>query len=208
VFQWWGPVREVRKHDASAHAAYFAPLLDELERRGAARVEVPFTRMHWESVHVARHTPLARGWEAQLDRERNPLFYDGELTAARYVGWLRENAVDHVALPDVALDPAGRDEGRLLRQGVPGLREVWRGAHWRLFAVLGKGSDPLPNSMAVDSFTVARSGVVKIRFSPYWTVVRGRGCVSRAPGGWTRVRGAVTVGARLTAPFGARCRSG
>ena len=51
----------------------------------ATRVEIPFTRMHWESVHVARRFPLARGWEAQLDRKYNALFRQGRtLTAERY----------------------------------------------------------------------------------------------------------------------------
>ena len=52
---------------------------------GPFRVEIPFTDNHWESRWVAPHVPLARGWERQLDRERNALFYDGRpLTPARY----------------------------------------------------------------------------------------------------------------------------
>jgi hypothetical protein len=27
-----------------------------------------------------------------------------------------------------------------------------------------------------------------VRYSPYWALAGGRGCVSSAPGGWTRVR--------------------
>ena len=215
VYQWWGPVREVRKHDASADAAYYAPLLDEVRRRGAARVEVPFTRLHWESVHVATAIPLARGWEAQLDRKRNPLFYDGELTAPRYAAWLRENAVDHVALPDVALDPAGRAEGRLVRQGVPGLREVWRDEHWRVFAVLGKGPGPLPKSTPTSFGLVARRAgpvTVRMRWTRYWQVTRGRACLRRGRGGWTVVEaerpGVIEVAARLAITTGARCDAG
>jgi hypothetical protein len=30
--------------------------------------------------------------------------------------------------------------------------------------------------------------IVRVRFTPYWKLVHGRGCVGRAPGDWTRVR--------------------
>ena len=41
------------------------------------RVEIPFTDTHWEAYRVASEFPLARGWERQLDRDDNGLFYDG-----------------------------------------------------------------------------------------------------------------------------------
>jgi hypothetical protein len=136
---------------ASANPSYYAPLLSELERLradgaagGSARaqeptiVEVPLTAVHAEAAYVAGHdrVELARGWERQLDTRYAPLFYRPGLTAASYRGWLAENRVEYVALPDARLDYAGRTEGALVAHGLPYLREVWRSAHWRLFRVM------------------------------------------------------------------------
>jgi hypothetical protein len=187
------PIRDlaVAAGDPSTRASYYARLIDRLGREpgsdGPLRVEVPFTRAHWEAAHLAEHVAIARGWERQLDRQRNGLFYDGDLTPARYTAWLHDNAIAFVALPDVALDDSGRAEAALVRAGLPALREVWRDPHWRLFHVAG--ARPI-GAVRVDpdGFDVAGSGDVRIRFSPHWAVVAGAGCVSRAPGGFTRVR--------------------
>ena len=60
---------------------------------------------------MAPSVALARGWERQLDRKANAVFYEGELTAERYHAWLRDTAVSHVALPDAPLDPTRRAGG-------------------------------------------------------------------------------------------------
>jgi len=43
---------------------------------------------------------------------------------------------------------------------------------------------------------------LRVRFSPYFALTAGRGCVGRAPGGWTRVRldraGPATLGTRFS----------
>ncbi|MGB8651502.1 MAG: hypothetical protein WCD35_12670, partial [Mycobacteriales bacterium] len=103
-----------------------AALVAELEHLGSQRVEVVAPRNHRESVAVAEHVPLARGWARQIDYRDNPLFYRGTLTASAFVGWLRSNAVDHVALPlHAELDFGSTRTGRLLRAGdVPGLAPV------------------------------------------------------------------------------------
>jgi hypothetical protein len=198
--------------DPSVNASYYAPLLGELECRahGAPlRVEVPMTGAHWEAAYLPEHGSilLARGWERQLDTRYGARFYEGPpLTAAAYRAWLYENAVAYVALPDVRLDFAGAAEGRLIARGLPYLREVWRSAHWRLFAVAG--APPLATAPATltgvgaDSFTLAapRAGSyeVRVRFTPYWALAQGRGCVRSAPGGWTtveaRAAGTIRVG--------------
>src|SRR6202011_1324604 len=71
VWTVWGPVREVDKvrGDPSDGVAYYQPLAGFLDGHLglAARVEVPFTRAHWESNYLARRFALARGWERQLD---------------------------------------------------------------------------------------------------------------------------------------------
>lgn len=206
-------VRDVVRvtQDRSAEPRYHEPLLEFLDAQpGTFRVEVPFTANHWETDFVARHFPLARGWERQLDRRYNGLFYDGELDAARYRAWLDEHAVRYVALADAPLDYAGRDEARLVQRGLPYLREVWRNVHWRVYAV----ADPAPLvtgaastiSLSPDgfSFTARRAGeaFVRVRHTRWWAVTAGGACIEPAThDGMTRVRvrrpGRIAVQARL-----------
>ena len=197
--------------DPSVATAYYAPLLRFLQRRpGTFRVEIPFTANHWEAARVAPQIPLARGWERQLDRRFGAPFYDGALTAARYRAWLDEHAVAYVALADVALDYAGRDEARLLERGLPYLRRVWHNAHWRVFAVrdpvaLVQGPAAGPIRLTADGFqlTARRPGtaLVRVRHTRWWRVTAGRACVQGGPGGMTAIRvfaaGQVRVQARL-----------
>jgi hypothetical protein len=212
--------------DPSVNAAYYAPLLHELQRRAHGeplRVEVPQTGAHWESVYLPEHGSilLARGWERQLDTRYGALFYGRGPTAGAYRAWLYENAIAYVALPSARLDFSAAAEGRLIALGLPYLREVWRSPHWRLFAVAG--APPLAQrparmlAVGVDSFTLAAprpgSYAVRVRYTPYWALRHGHGCVLRAPGGWTAVRartaGTIEVGIdfALTRIFsnGARC---
>ncbi|HSD79840.1 MAG TPA: hypothetical protein VLB47_04235, partial [Solirubrobacteraceae bacterium] len=189
------------ERDPSVQQSYYAPLLRELQRRGAgtalARVEIPFTDNHWESRWVAPHVPLARGWERQLDVRRNAIFYDGRtLTPAAYRRWLDANAVRWVALSDAPLDYSAAAEAALVRRGLPYLREVWRDRHWRLFAV----RDPAP--LATGPAVVTRAGPqaveldaraagtvrLSIFFTPYWRLAKGDGCVERTADGRVRLR--------------------
>jgi hypothetical protein len=207
------PINDVSElvGDPSVNASYYAPLLGELQHRthGAPlRVEVPQTGAHWESVHLPEHGSilLARGWERQLDTRYAALFYAPTLTPAAYRAWLYENAISYVALPDVRLDFSGTAEGRLIARGLPYLREVWRSPHWRLFAVAGApGLAAAParlTAVGADSFTLAapRAGsyAVRVRYTPYWALQQGHGCVRSAPGGWTTVQahmaGTIRVG--------------
>jgi hypothetical protein len=125
--------------DPSVHASYYAPLRAELRTLTPGRrtiVEVPMTGAHGEAAYLAGHDSiaLARGWERQLDTRYAHLFYEPRLTASGYEAWLRANRVAYVALPDVRLDDAGRTEGALIAHGLPYLHELWRSAHWRLYA--------------------------------------------------------------------------
>jgi hypothetical protein len=131
--------------EASVQASYYAPLRAELhaltQGRGAI-VEVPMLGSHGEADHLAGYEgiQLARGWERQLDTRYGALFYNGTLKPASYAAWLRENRVVYVALPDARLDFAGAAEGRMVAAGLPYLRAVWRGAHWRLYEVRGSSA--------------------------------------------------------------------
>jgi hypothetical protein len=187
-------------NNPSVNASYYAPLSGELLRLAGGRplrVEVPLTEAHWESVYLPEHPliMLARGWERQLDTRYDALFYGSKLSASAYRAWLDQNAVSYVALPDVPLDSAGEQEGRLIASGLPYLLELWHSTHWRLFAV--RDATALAQSPATltgvgpESFTLRtpRPGdfTVRIHFTPYWTMQQGSGSVSAAAGGWTEV---------------------
>src|SRR4051794_37052075 len=212
------PVDDVwRAHgDASVQASYYDGLLGFLTARRAAegpfRAEIPFTDNHWESARVAPAIPLARGWERQLDRKVNSLFYDDRpLTPARYRRWLDANAVRYVALADAPVDYSAAAEAKLVRDGtLPYLHEVWHDAHWRVFAVdrpaalaAGPGGARVTGLDADRVDLVApRPGTValRVRYSPYWHITRGRGCVVK-DGDWTALRLAAPGRVRISAGF-------
>lgn len=208
-WQLQAPVRDVvaAHGDPSTTAAYYAPLTRFLAAEHPTRVEVPFTREHWEAALLAPRFALARGWERQLDIAGNAVFYGRRLTPAAYAAWLRATGVDFVALPDVRLDYSARAEAGLIAAGQPYLRPVARLAHWRVFAVAGPQPLATPparlTELGPNAFTLefARAGtsVVRLRFTDYWTAAGG--CVGPAPGGFTKVRaarpGRVRVVARL-----------
>jgi hypothetical protein len=213
----WGPVRETAAvaGDISTSPSYYVPVERfvagvETSPAPPVRVEVPFTRGHWEAAWLAPRVSLARGWEKQLDERYDGVLLSPGLTAQRYLSWLHEQAVSYVALPDAPLDPSSAAEGRLVRAGLPYLREVLATRHWRIYAVrdptpLAQGPGAL-TAMGHDWFALrARSPggfLVRVRYTRYWTVTRGAACVSAAPGGWTAVTarraGAVTVAARFS----------
>jgi hypothetical protein len=214
VWQAMAPVREVSRGigDPSYQARYYAPLLAFIDRDTGGlpvRVEVPFTRSHWESVYVAPRFALARGWETQLDTKYNDLFFGNRITAASYRRWLVHNAVGLVAVADAPLDPSGQAEARLIGRGLPYLDPVWSNRHWRVYRV--RDAQPLVSGpaelveLASQRFVLRSHGsgsaLVRVRWTPYW-VVEGGGCVARA-GEWTRVQlpasGQVAVRARFAA---------
>jgi hypothetical protein len=130
-------------------------------------------------------------------------------------------AVHYVVLPDVALDPTGRAEAKLIRRGLPFLRPVFRDRHWEVFDVLH--TPGLTNGVArltrlgPQSFTprAQRPGFtfVRVRYTPYWRIASGAGCVSRTREGRTLVRstraGPIVVEATFDPPRildrGGRC---
>jgi hypothetical protein len=228
VWAGWGPVRETLAvaGDPSTNGAFYAPVERFLATHasGPVRLEVPLTRTHWETAELAPRVSLARGWEKQLDVRYDGVLLSSRLDAASYERWLHEQAVAYVALPDVELDPSSAREGALIRGGLPYLREVFSSPHWRIYAVgdptqIATGPGAL-TALGHDSFTLradARgSFLVRVRYTPYFTLTSGDGCVARGAGGWTRVdaprRGRLLVRASfsLGRAFGAgrSCRSG
>jgi hypothetical protein len=226
----WGPVRETSAVAGSpaTTTAYYEPVLRFFARLGnpPVRIEVPLTRSHWEAARLAGRVSLARGWDKQMDTRFDGVLLGSELNAASYERWLHREAVAFVVLPDVPLDPSSAREGRLIRGGLPYLKQVARSRHWRIYEVLGatpllSGPAGQLTHLGHDSFAFeARAAgryLVRVHFTRYWTVLRGQGCVARAPEDWTWVSvgrpARVEVGARFSlarafAPDGGSCRSG
>ena len=215
-------VRDLRltEGEPSVQAGFYGPLvrtLDERLERQPARVEVLPVASHWESARLAPDLPLARGWERQTDRRLNGLFYEDTLPAGRYREWLDRLGVGWVAVPSAELDYSAEDEAALVMSRPGYLREVDAPPGWELFRV--EGARPLVQPPArleqfgVDRFRVsspeAGRFLARVRYTPYWEVSAGRGCVEETAGGWTEVflpaPGALTVSAVFdpTARFGA-----
>lgn len=216
--QWspaWAAMTTNDRH-AWTHRAYYQPLTDWLVAHAVpvGRAEVVPTLDHWEAAYVAPSVALARGWERQLDVADNPLFYRaGGPDATQYLAWLRNGGVRYVALADAPVDPAGAAEAALLGRGVAGLHLVWASGGWRVWAVQGStglaGAGARIVSMGGSRVTVAlaRAGtvVIRVRYTPGWTVDRAEGHVAEAPGRWLAltVPAPGTVTLRLTLHIGA-----
>jgi hypothetical protein len=210
--EWAAPVRDLTgaTGDQSTSTGYYQPLVRFLGRQGGPpfRTEIPFTRFHWEAYVVATHFPLARGWERQLDIKDNAIFYGGHLTAASYEHWLHENAVRFVAAPDAQLDYSAQAEMALIDKGLPYLHEVMRSTHWRVYAVsnatpIVQGPATLeamgPDWLKLHVRTPG-SVLVHVRFTPYWELSQGSGCVAPA-GQYTRLTLTKPGPARLVTSF-------
>jgi hypothetical protein len=184
----------------SSTVEHAAPLIAELTKVDAdkGRVEVVPLRSHWEASGLAPHVNLARGWNRQADVERNPLFYDGTLTAETYRAWLRHWSVGYVVLPSDQPDGAAVAEAKLVAAGQPWLTPVWHDAYWKLYKVAGV--DPLADPPAVVdeanpaewtvTMPVSGSVVLRIPWSPVLGIEGAKdnqhGCLVQ-DGEWTRL---------------------
>ncbi|HWW68120.1 MAG TPA: hypothetical protein VNY83_09075 [Solirubrobacterales bacterium] len=201
--------------DPSTAPAYFQPAAKWLRDHGGkgVRVEVPPTANHWESAYLAPGFDLARGWLRQLDTTRDDIFYDeAPLTNRAYSEWLRHNAISYVALPDAPLDYSSEAERRLILSSPPYLAPLWHSAHWRIYAV--RHPDPLVRplgSSLARTLWVGRQGfaldvtrpgdfLVRVNFTPYWSIERGAGCLLRR-GDWTVARASHPGILRVSADF-------
>ena len=204
VYWQWSPVvRDLETVHAqrSVEADYYAPVRDYLRGQPRARqyrVEVLPAAHHWEAAHVPKGIYIARGWERQLDRKLNSLFYEdehGPLTAYEYRNWLDDLGVGFIAVPEAPLDYAGEAEARLIARGLPYLDQVFRSEDWTIFAVrdaepLALGAGDLVK-LTQEGFVIDAIGpgsiLVRVRWTPYWSISEGIGCVEESPGGFTRV---------------------
>ena len=151
---WWATMPGVRavvawSGDESTAIGYHLPLIDQVQSRNLdgrplGRLEIPFTDNHWEAWFVATRVPYARGWERQVDLDRNEELYaleGDQLSIDDYHTWLHDNAVRWIARPDVELDEGGVAEAGVLDQegvvrDIPWLRVVWSNGDWTLYEVL------------------------------------------------------------------------
>jgi hypothetical protein len=201
--------------DPATTLAYFHPAARWLRAHAeqGMRIEVPPTADHWESAYLAPGFDLARGWLRQLDTTRDDIFYDeGALTIHSYGEWLRHNAVSYVALPDAPLDYSSIKERRLILEGPSYLAQRWHSPNWRIYQVRNPEPivAPLGPSQAKtlwigrQSFglEVTHPGefLVRVSFTPYWSIARGSGCVMRR-GEWTQVRAEHSGILRVSATF-------
>jgi hypothetical protein len=199
MWQWSPAVRDVIKYieDPAAKADYFTPLREFLFRLpDQRRIEIPFTRSHWEGSEVAMDQALARGWLRQLDTRLHPIFYKGQLNRLSYASWLSDNAVRYVALASAKPDKSSYRERALIEKGLPYLRLKWKSDDWRVYEVLLPA--PLVISQKDAKFVleqfqsdevlldVKRPGeaIVKVRWTPYWFA--SHACVEPY-GDWTKV---------------------
>jgi hypothetical protein len=223
-WQWTAPVRDFAagQDDPSVTASYYQPLIDELDQVTGGRpvrIEIPPTRNRYEANYVAPHFPLARGWLRQSESDDFDLFTNDNLTPASYLAWLQERGVSYVALADADPDYLAENEDDLIRAGLPYLRPVWSNEHWHLYRVrgavglvsmAGAPSKPAPTADRLTStgasdfaFSARDSGtyLVRIHYTPYWTVTAGDACVKR-DGDWTQLEvrspGTVDVDAKFS----------
>ncbi len=214
-WQLLGPLRETAKGavDPSTAAAYHRPLIEFFKTRGSEpfRVEVPFTRAHWEAAHLAPAITLARGWSTQLDTKYGALFYrhDKPFSAVEYRRWLDRNAVRYVAVADAAPDPSSRRELEVIASQPSWLTPLWSSAHWKVYEVTDH--QPLltgPGELIAlgrDSFTIqahrAAPMIVRVRWTSFFTVTKGSACLARVKDGWTEVTpvrpGPIMIAARF-----------
>ncbi|CAG7653388.1 conserved membrane hypothetical protein [Actinacidiphila bryophytorum] len=194
-------VDQVNTSAVSSTVRHAPPLIAELQkvRADKGRVEVVPLRSHWEASGLSPYVNLARGWNRQADVERNPLFYDGTLTADSYRQWLQHWSVYYVVLPSDEPDGAAVAEAKLVRSAPDWLQPVWHDANWQIFRVAG-AVDPLADPPATveeagpASLTVSMPapGTVLLRIP--WSPVLGiegakdnhHGCLM-PDGEWTRL---------------------
>ena len=228
LWQWSPAVRDVIKYleDPAAKSNYFEPLRQFLYTLpDQRRIEIPFTRSHWEGAEIATEVPLARGWLRQLDTGLNPIFYKGQINRLTYASWLADNAVRYVALPSAKPDKSSYGERALIEDNLPYLRLRWRSDDWRVYEVL------LPTPVVISQgrarivleqfgsdellLNVKKPGdaIVKVRWTPYWFAT---GACVEPHGEWTRLSADRVGFVRLSTRFaperlfsrGRRCDDG
>ena len=204
-----------------AQRSFFAPALALAAQTSDPdhRIHVVALRRHWEAdVFPEAGYPITRGWYRQADDIHNSFFYE-PYDAATYTAWLRRMGVEYVYLADAPLDVWSRREARILETSGEFERVDQAGA-WTVYRL--RDAEPLVVGLdgglgrvvAFDhravKLTVDSPGsyLVKVTWSPYWTLEGGPGELRPGPGGFLvleaeragdyTVRFEVTLGKALT----------
>ena len=184
-WQWTATIRDVAaaEGDPSTEAAYYEPVLSEIKRAKHragydVRVHVPATRNRWEAVYVAERYAIDGGWLRQLESSDEDVYESGD--AAGYLEWLRSRGVSILAVNDAEPDHSAEYERSLLDEPAFPLSPVYEDAHWRLYEI---GDGPALRQLGADHF-LARIGDsgstdLQVRYSDYFEVTGGTGCVER-----------------------------
>ena len=196
---------------ASAKASYYDPLASFVlaQPGGVHRVEIVPTETFRQADELALHIDIARGWEAQLDRQLNPEFYD-HLTADTYHRWLLRNAVEFVALPSSDVQLSSRNEQAIIEHKPPYLGLMFSTPDWHVYRVVDAA--PLASngatitSVGATALTIhaPRPGVttLRFRFSKWFHLTDGVACIGRSPDGWLQLHikqpGSITIDASFT----------
>ena len=182
-------------------AQFWQPAIRFLDRYAGEyrRIEVVPTAAHWESYWIPRAGfALARGWYRQLDEATNPVLYAPHLTPAKYRRWMRQMGIEYVLLPHTELDPiGGPTEARLLRSRASGLKQVFSSTTTTIYGLphptplLTGRSDARLVTLGLDLIVgvVSAPGkyLLRVHYTPYWTVSPRTSCISRTPAGMTEL---------------------
>jgi hypothetical protein len=197
LLQFSTPYSHFTRHNEWPQTAsrFFAPALAEARQLYDPnyRIHVVALRRHWEADYFPEAgMPITRGWYRQADAIHNSLFYTTYDEAA-YVAWLRRMGVQYIFLPHAPLDVWSNHEARLLETS-PAFEPVTRVGAWSVYRL--RAAEPivvgLEGGMA-DVLTMQRlwftvrtdrpgSYLVKVSWSPYWTVRGGPGRLTPTPG--------------------------
>lgn len=183
--------------DRPANVAYWQPAIDFLRTHHSPDhlVEVVATESHWESYWLPRAgIPIVRGWYRQTDRVRNEVLYEKGATSEQYREWLDRNAVRYVVLTDGRQDIyTGAREARLVRSPEAGLRPVMHAGALTVYEVpraagLMTGAGParitqLDHRQVSGRVDAPGRYELRLRWSPYWRLSAGDGCISRTSDG-------------------------
>ncbi len=181
---------------ASASAKYYDALATYVlsQPGGVERVEVVPTESLRQADELALRIEIARGWEAQLDRQLNPEFYD-HLTADTYHQWLLRNSVSLVALPASDVQLSSHNEQVVIESQPTYLHLVWSTPQWKVYRVTD-GAPLADNGSIVD--TVGSSSLtinapnpgittVRFRYTKWFRITSGNACVQKSPDGWLQL---------------------
>jgi hypothetical protein len=209
AWQLYQPVRDFVHGAPAVDDSATAALVDELKtlRADTARVEAVPMYGHWESQALAATAPLARGWERQVDTERNPIFYQGSFSASDYHAWLLEEAVRYVVLPTGPLDAAAKREAEIITAGPPWLDEVWRDSSWTVYRVadaeplVSAPGEIVQTTPATITISMPAAGSVTLRVDySHWLKVSG-GATLRQVGDWVELTAPAAGVYEVSAPY-------